>query len=221
MGTTPWRCYFLALLGWNPGDDREILSWDELVEAFTLDRMGKTAAKFDREKLEWMNGMYMRSATIERVVTAMKDFGTFNETVWSHESDERLHQLAGLLKDRSTTIRGLEEQAAWIYAAPETYGPAKSVKKFLLRNESAGLAVLKKLEQVILAEDTWTEAALEQSLMAFCEAECEGRLGSIAQPLRIALTGTPVSPPIFATLAMLTKQDATRRISACLAHFSE
>lgn len=210
---------FLALLGWNPGDDREILSWTELVESFTLDRMGKTAAKFDREKLEWMNGMYIRAATVERVVEAMKDYASLNPARWGDEPEERLFELAALFKDRATTIRGLNDLVAWAYDAPETYGPAKSVKKFLLRNEGQGLLVLASLEELLRSVSEWSSAELERVLTTYCEAECEGKLGSIAQPLRIAITGTPVSPPIFESLAILTQEDVVGRIAACLAHF--
>ncbi|MEC7241659.1 MAG: glutamate--tRNA ligase [Myxococcota bacterium] len=210
---------FLALLGWNPGDDREILSWSELVESFTLSRMGKTAAKFDREKLEWMNGMYLRATTVERAVEAMKDYASLNAARWSGESEQRLLALAGLFKDRATTIRGLNELVSWVYAAPESYGPAKSVKKFLLRNEQQGLNVLAALETVLGSVAVWNTEELERVLTAFCEAECEGKLGSIAQPLRIAVTGTPVSPPIFDSLAILSQEEVVGRISACVAHF--
>ena len=210
---------FLALLGWNPGDDREILSWEELVESFTLGRMGKTAAKFDREKLEWMNGMYLRAATVDRVVEAMKDYASLNSARWSEESEERLVALAELFKDRATTIRGLDELVAWVYSAPESYGPAKSVKKFLLRNEEQGLGVLAELEEVLGSVTEWKAHELEAVLTAFCEERCEGKLGSIAQPLRIAITGTPVSPPIFESLAVLSQEEVVGRVSACVAHF--
>jgi glutamyl/glutaminyl-tRNA synthetase len=212
---------FLALLGWSPGDDREILPWKELVEAFTLDRMGKTAAKFDREKLEWMNGMYIRAASAERIVEAMKDYSQYNEAHWKGEEDALLLAIATLFRERATTIRSLDEQAAWIFRAPSDYGPEKSIKKFLLKNEGAGLGVLQATGLVLHGVSDWTEAELERVLSAFCEAEVEGKLGQIAQPLRIALTGGPVSPPIFASLALLDQEEVGRRIQACLAHFSQ
>jgi glutamyl/glutaminyl-tRNA synthetase len=212
---------FLSLLGWNPGDDKEIMDWDELVSLFTLDRMGKTAAKFDREKLEWMNGMYIRAAPVERIVNAMQDFAAFNTARWSNESQERLSAIATLFRERATTIRALEDQIGWLYEAPTTYGPAKSIKKFLLKNEGAGLAALAQTADLIQSISDWTEPLLESELSAFCEDKLEGKLGQLAQPLRIALTGTPVSPPIFASLALLEQSEVTRRIQACLDHFRE
>jgi len=74
---------------------------------------------------------------------------------------------------------------------------------------------------VIQSISDWTEPLLESELSAFCEEKLEGKLGQLAQPLRIALTGTPVSPPIFASLALLEKSEVTRRIQACLDHFGE
>ena len=212
---------FLSLLGWNPGDDKEIMSWEELVGLFTLDRMGKTAAKFDRDKLEWMNGMYIRAASIERVVSAMQDYAQLNEARWASESPERLVAIATLFRERANTIRALEAQVGWLYAAPTEYGPAKSIKKFLLKNEGAGLAAMAKTAEVLAGDFDWSEAGLERALTAFCEAELDGKLGQLAQPLRIALTGTPVSPPIFASLALLERDQVLERIQSCLAHFAE
>jgi len=212
---------FLALLGWSPGDDREIMPWKELVEAFTLDRMGKTAAKFDREKLEWMNGMYIRAASVERIVSAMKDYSEFNEAHWNGESEALLTEIATLFRERATTIRSLDEQVAWIFHAPSAYGPQKSVKKFLLKNDGAGLAVLRETAGVLEEVTEWAATELETVLTAHCEAKLEGKLGAIAQPLRIALTGGPVSPPIFATLALLERGEVQRRIQACLDYFAE
>jgi glutamyl/glutaminyl-tRNA synthetase len=212
---------FLSLLGWNPGDDKEIMDWEELVSLFTLDRMGKTAAKFDRDKLEWMNGMYIRAAPLERIVNAMQDFAVFNPARWADESQDRLLAIATLFRERATTIRALDEQVGWIYEAPASYGPAKSIKKFLLKNEGAGLAALAQTVEVIESISHWKESEIEADLSAFCETKLEGKLGQLAQPLRIALTGTPVSPPIFATLALLEQDEVVRRIQACLTHFRE
>lgn len=212
---------FLALLGWNPGDDREVMGWDELVSVFTLDRMGKTAAKFDREKLEWMNGMYVRNSTIPRLVDAMKDYGQFNEVNWKDSDDQLLASIATLFRERATTIRSLETQCGWLFQPPTAYGPAKSIKKFLLRNEAQGLGVLKDLLPELAGMSSWSEEALESVIQAFAERRTEGKLGLIAQPLRIALTGGPVSPPIFSSIALLSQADTIARIEACLTHFAE
>lgn len=211
---------FLSLLGWNPGDDKEILSWEELVGLFTLDRMGKTAAKFDRDKLEWMNGMYIRAASLERVVEAMRDYAAFNPAQWADESPARLTAIAELFRERATTIRALDAQVGWLYTAPTEYGPQKSIKKFLLKNEGAGLAALEKTAAILGGDFDWSEGELERVLMALCEAELDGKLGQLAQPLRIALTGSPVSPPIFASLALLNREQVLQRIRACLVHFA-
>ena len=188
---------------------------------FTLDRMGKTAAKFDREKLEWMNGMYVRNSTIPRLVEAMKDYAQFNEAIWKDSDDELLASIAELFRERATTIRSLEAQCGWLFHAPSEYGPAKSIKKFLLRNESQGLAVLKDLLPALTQMSDWNEQELETVLNAFAERRTDGKLGSIAQPLRIALTGGPVSPPIFASLALLSQEETISRIDACLTLFAE
>ena len=212
---------FLALLGWNPGDDREVMDWAELVSVFTLDRMGKTAAKFDREKLEWMNGVYVRGSTIPRLVEAMKDYGQFNAAIWKDSDDAMLSSIAELFRERATTIRSLEAQCGWLFQRPSEYGPAKSIKKFLLRNEGQGLGVLSALRPELAQMASWDEEALESVITDFSQRHTEGKLGLIAQPLRIALTGGPVSPPIFSSIALLSQEETVARMDACLAHFTE
>ena len=75
------------------------------------------------------------------------------------------------------------------------------------------------MENVLGAVAEWEAHELEAVLTAFCEERCEGKLGNIAQPLRIAITGTPVSPPIFESLAVLSQEEVIGRVSACVAHF--
>ena len=79
--------------------------------------------------------------------------------------------------------------------------------------------MLAGLESVLGSVSAWETAEIERVLTSFCETYCEGKLGSIAQPLRIAITGTPVSPPIFESLAILTQEEVVARVTACVAHF--
>ena len=117
---------FLALLGWNPGDEREIMSLDELTEAFTLDRMGHTAAKFDRDKLRWMNGMYIREATPERLLFAMRDYLSSAGGPMKDLDDASLARIIALYRERSPTLAELDSQARFFFDAPTSWGPAKA-----------------------------------------------------------------------------------------------
>ena len=214
---------FLALLGWNPGvrdeegKEREIFSLEEMEQLFSLDRVGKTAARFDRDKLRWMNGQYIRAAGIDRLVEALEDWlGRNADSVLHSASAERRRELLLLFQERLSTLGELETSASYFFTAPSQWGPAKAVKKHLLKGD--GLQRLAHAGEV-LAGAEWTEAGLEAALNAAAQERHEGRLGKLAQPIRIAVTGGPVSPPIYGTLVGIGRDESLARVRACLEHF--
>jgi glutamyl-tRNA synthetase len=207
---------FLALLGWSPGDDREIMGFDEMVDAFTLDRVGRTAARFDRDKLRWMNGMYIRQSSDERLYVLLRAWLDEGDHPVKAADEATLRGLIPLFKERSTTLYELAEKARFLFEAPTHWGPAKAIRKHLLKG--GGLASLARVHETLTSLQDWSEAGLETCLRSVVENELEGKLGRMAQPLRIAITGTPVSPPIFATVAQLGRTETLARIETCLAH---
>jgi len=207
---------FLALLGWSPGDDRELMSLEEMIAAFTLERVGRTAARFDREKLRWMNGVYIRQATLPRLLEALRDWATSAGHPVAEADPTRLEGIVTLYRERSATLRELADQARYFFEAPTTWGPAKAIDKHLLRGD--GLDRLERCLEVLSGVQEWTEQRLEAELRRVCDDEFGGALGKVAQPVRIAVTGGPVSPPIFATIALLGRQPTLSRLSACLEH---
>ncbi len=209
---------YLALLGWSPGDDRELMDFQALCEAFSIDRVGRTDARFDPEKLRWMSGVYIRAASIERLLEAARDYTAHRpESPLAGADEATLRALLALYQPRIQTLRDLERQAGYFFADPDGYGPQKAVKKHLLRG--GGLERL-ALAGASLAElDDWSPGGLEAQLVALAERETGGALGKLAQPLRIAVTGGPVSPSIHETLALLGKRRTLERIARCLRHF--
>jgi len=208
---------FLALLGWSPGDDRELMAFDELVQAFTVDRIGRTAARFDRDKLRWMNGVYIRQTPDDVLLTRLRAWLDEVDHPVGAADDALLSDLIPLFKERSATLLELADKARFFFEAPTAYGPPKAIEKHLLKGD--GLARLGRVNQVLAACDDWSEAGLETALRALVDAEYGGNLGKVAQPIRIALTGTPVSPPIFSTVAQLGRDETLARLQACLDHF--
>ena len=213
---------FLALLGWNPGvrdeegKEREIFSLREMEQLFSLDRVGKTAARFDRDKLRWMNGQYIRAATVDRLVEALDDWLGRNPGSWLESTPpEERRALLALFQERITTLGELEEAARYVVERPTAWGPPKAVKKHLLKGD--GLARLADAGEV-LASATWTEVGLEEALSAAAAQRYEERLGKLAQPIRVAVTGGPVSPPIYGTLVAIGREESLARIQACLEH---
>ena len=213
---------FLALLGFNPGvrdeegKERELFELRELASVFKMERMGKKEARFDRDKLLWMNGQYIRSASLERLEVALNDWVALNPASrLSGASLELRRTLLELYKERLGRLGELEADAAWVFQAPTTWGPDKAIKKHLLKGD--GLGRLAAARGILEGVQDWTEAGIEAALDAGAEELYEGRVGKLAQPLRIAATGGPVSPGIHGTLAIIDKADMLARIDACLA----
>ncbi|MCB9795435.1 MAG: glutamate--tRNA ligase [Alphaproteobacteria bacterium] len=211
---------FLALLGWSAGDDREFYTLDELAEAFSVERVGKTAARFDRDKLLSMNASYMRSSSVERLEAGLADYLEDRGGPLAEADPGLRRQLILAYKERARTFRELEQSAAWVFAAPTEYGPEKSVAKALIKGQVNGLAALASLRPHLASLEDWSAEGVEGLIAARAEAEFEGKMGKLAQPLRFAMTGGPVSPGIGETVALLSQEEALRRVDALLAHYA-
>jgi len=228
---------FLALLGWSPGDDREILSKEEMIAAFSLERIKLAPAQFtlarkrdlkpdadDAEraawlaeslpgtKLEWMNGEYMKKSTLTRLVAEARPFLEQQGYDLSSVAPDRLEKVVSLEQERSRSLRQLAENLRMFFNAPDSYDP-KAVEKVLKKGD--GLAMLKDVRAMLDAQSDWSPHALEEALKKFMEAK-NTKFGNVAQPIRVALSGTTVSPQIHDTLAVLGKTEALTRIDRAL-----
>ncbi|MBK9368439.1 MAG: hypothetical protein IPN01_19370 [Deltaproteobacteria bacterium] len=209
---------FLALLGWNAGvGDRELYTLDELGEAFSLDRVGSTAARFDRDKLRWMNGLYIRQASDERLLLACGSTPASTTRPWRRprmtpcSSSSRCTR-SGRRPCVSSTSPRASSLSARRSGAPRS--PSRS-------SSSTGAACPTSPPPARPSPPRPTGA--RRRWRPWCtpslEARCDGKLGEIAQPLRIAVSGGPVSPPLFGVLALLGKDESLARIDACAARF--
>ena len=139
-------------------------------------------------------------------------------TCRSRKGDERLLALIELYKERIQTFGDLEEQTRYFFTDPSSWGPPKALKKHL---REPGQRLLRLAGERLKQLDTWSLEGLEQCLSELVAEEAEGKMGKVAQPLRIAVTGTPVSPPIFDTLFWLGRDACLRRIESCLEALSQ
>lgn len=211
---------YLALLGWNPGGDVEDFGDDPLAfikERFTLDRVQKGQAKFDRAKLLEFN---------RRVIAGMSD-EAFKQAIWtqpvtgdlllnalSGEDDPRLDLLAKATKERSRTLRDPVEQNRYFFTDDFAYDD-KAVQKNLAKNDGEGFTVLAALRDRLAALEPWSGTAAHEAIKALAEERGLG-MGKVAQPLRVAVTGGTVSPPIDVTLDILGRDQTIARIERCL-----
>jgi glutamyl-tRNA synthetase len=204
---------FLALLGWNPGDEREVMTADELVAAFSADRILKKSAVFDLEKLEWLNGRHLAETPtaelLERVRSRLEGLEGVRTDLLA--DDDFMAEMVDLLKVRSRTVDDLAVQAR-PYILDEPEFDEKAVKKRWAKDPAAALDYMSRLLGV-LADSDWEEEPLEEDLRALA-AEMEVGAGKLIHPLRVALTGQMSSPGIFEVLVLLGRERSLRRLRA-------
>jgi glutamyl-tRNA synthetase len=207
---------YLARLGWSHGDD-EIFSTDEMIAWFDIADVNKAAARLDFKKMEDVNSHYIRQASDAELMERIRAFlpevqdgaeggpelaAAFARTGW-----DRLAAALPSLKGRAKTLKDLVDGAGYLIAARPLAMDDKAAKAL----DSGARAVLAKLLPQLEAAPEWQAAALEGIVRAFSEAE-GAKLGAVAQPLRAALTGKSVSPPVFDVLAALGREEALARI---------
>lgn len=194
---------FLALLGWSPGDDRERMSLAEMVALFSLERLGPSPSRFDHEKLAWMNGQYLQEIPAERLVALLKPFG-----VPACDADV-LVRAALLHRSRARTLVELAQSLAIYGEDPATFDET-DLRKF----GKPGIAPLvRELAERLSATAPFAHAALEEAARALA-AEKGIKLGELAQPARLALTGVLASPPLFEMIEVLGRETTRRRLLA-------
>ncbi len=208
---------FLALLGWNPGDNREIMRVKELIESFDLSRLTKANSLFDRKKLMAFNTEHIRMAPAEKLLQHFKDYLKTIESPVVTAADELLSKIIKLCEGARTLV-DIEHKSRFLFLDnDEIQYDEKAVKKVLLKND--GLAVLAIVRDKLAAMEQFTEQVIEDMLRCSAEEKQVG-LGKVAQPLRVAICGTTVSLPIFESVQMLGKEDTLTRIDTTLKKFT-
>jgi len=207
---------FIALLGWSPGDDREKFTLAELCRAFSIERVGKTNARFDRDKLLAFNTTALEAAPLERKLAGLRDWVRVNEPgPLTGLDDALLGRLIELCRG-FRTFADIEYKCGALFVPHESlrYDP-KAVREVLLKGERAGVKVLQELRAPLAELAEWSVACLDELIRGFAQQRGLG-LGKVAQPLRVAVTGTTVSPQISETLELLGRERTLRRIERAL-----
>ncbi|MCC8180104.1 MAG: glutamate--tRNA ligase [Planctomycetes bacterium] len=209
---------FLALCGWGREDGVEIMSRREMEQYFDLARVSASPAQLNLEKLAWMNGQYLMHTPVEKLVPLVRaelekdGVQTVDiDPVW-------LGRLIGLEQERLKTIKDFVANTRFFFTDTVTLDP-KAVDKVLKKKDGAGLAVLRDLGQRFAALPEWTAAGLEQSAISYGE-EAGVKMGDMAQPIRVAITGGTVSRGIWETLELLGRERTLARIAAASAENS-
>lgn len=206
-------CNYLALLGWSPGHDIEKFDTTFLAERFDLARIGKTAARFDRAKLIAFNGDAITALPPEAFCARWSEWcDRYQPQITREIADAQRAMLAQAIQPRCKTFGDAADQAAFLfYDDNAIVFDEKAVDKVLRKGEPKGLALLAEFAGELANLPAFDPEPIHDLVKSFSEAR-NLNMGKIAQPLRVALTGTPVSPPIDLTLALLGRDRAMKRI---------
>ena len=199
---------FLALLGWNPGDNREMMTREELIEAFSLDKCSKSGAKFDFEKGKWFNHRYLQEAPIEHIAAL------FTPVLEQHHVDvpANLESILSVVRDRVQLIPQLWDETYFFFVAPEEYDE-KTVKK---RWKAESSLQMREIIDLLNAQPAFESEALGEALNSFIQTK-EYSMGGVMNALRLALVGAPKGPHINEILYLLGREESIRRIERAIA----
>jgi glutamyl-tRNA synthetase len=200
---------FLAFLGWSTGDDREILSLDDLIKEFSLEKVSKSGAVFNIEKLTWYNENYLRARTDEDLLPQVKADAV--AAGFSGVTDDFLLKVIELLKERVSLVSEFLPAGSYYFEAPSEYDE-KSVSKAW--KEDTG-ALVEEYREAIEATEDFSATNLKSILSAMVEAKGIG-FGKLMLPLRIAVTGIGSGPDLFETIAVLGKNEVDARLKTAI-----
>ncbi|MEQ1745445.1 MAG: glutamate--tRNA ligase [Saprospiraceae bacterium] len=202
---------FLALLGWHPGGDQEMFSMDELVQAFSVEHIGKSGARFDYEKAKWFNQRYIQATDNAALADMIRPMA---EAKGYRTDSQFLADVAGLMKERVTFLPDFVEQGYYLFEPVRTYDNEMLQKRWNPALQPAFEAVIEQFG----SESPFEAVHLEPAMKRFM-ADSGIKPGDILPLLRLALAGTMKGPGVFEMAAVFGKEETVRRLSAALAHF--
>ena len=199
---------YLVRLGWSHGD-QEVFSIEEMTELFELSNVNRAASTFNSEKLLWLNHHYIKHDDPEQIANQL--FWHFQKNEVDIESGPPLVDVVKVLRERSKTLVEMMEMSLFFYADFESYDE-KAVKK---QFKPEALEVLQALLEQFSAVEAWEGESLHHVVTGLAES-MQKKMGEIAQPLRVAIAGRAVSPPIDATLELLGRQKTLQRLERAI-----
>lgn len=199
---------FLALLGWHPGGDKELLTKEEMIDSFSLDRVTKSGAKFDYKKGEWFNHQYIQLKANEEIAELYMPILHEQDV---HFSPEYVSRVVGLVKERVNFVKELWEQSSFFFVAPTTYDE-KTVKKRWKENTSG---LMNELVEILNPIEDFSAHNTENIVIPWIQ-EKEYNMGAVMNAFRLSLVGESKGPHIFDITELLGKEETIRRIKAAI-----
>jgi glutamyl-tRNA synthetase len=203
---------YLCLLGWAPGNDKELMSREEIIERFTLERVNKANAVFDLQKLLWINGKYLTKLNMDDLISILKQRMENDQLREIGQHSISFNHLVDLVKQRARTVQDIESGIQYFFYDPSDYDQ-KGVEKYFKNPECSDL--LSGVLAVISSENDFAAGPLELKIRSYAE-ERGINAAQIIHPLRLALTGRTASPGIFEIMQILGRMKVNRRIQRAL-----
>jgi glutamyl-tRNA synthetase len=201
---------YLALLGWGAGDDQTVLSTEELIARFTLERVSRNPARFDERKLKWLDGVHIRELPTDQLAELL---GKFLDDVGGHagaREDERFARAVAISQEKIHTLADFWPLSGFLFGGPQDDPAAR--EKWL---DDDGRAALTDARAALADVVDFDEAGVREALEGVLDRRgCKPR--ALYQPLRVAIAGTPISPGIFESVALLGREETLRRIDRVL-----
>ena len=198
---------FIALLGWNPTSDREIFDFQELIDTFSLEKVNKSGAVFDTQKLDWMNGQYLKKLSISYMVSILKpELSNFN---YGEMCDEYLGKVIDLFKERITFLKHILTFGNYMFEKPIEFEPEYKQKHW--KEETAG--IMQPLIDEFRNIDNWNHNMLHNATKQYVDAN-DLKLKDVIHPLRLMITGKSVGAGMFETMEILGQKECIERFDA-------
>lgn len=195
---------FLALLGWHPSDDRELMSCDELIAAFSIAHISKGGARFDYEKAKWFNHRYIQTMPDAKLAPLLAPYALAR----GYRADAFfLEKVAWLMKERATFLPDMVEQGYYLFEAPREYDEETLQKKW----NAASAQAFARVRDFLSGCAFDSGAELEQAFKIFLQ-ENQIKPGDVLPPLRIALTGVMKGPAVFDMAVVIGREETLRRL---------
>lgn len=200
---------FLAFLGWNPGDHREIFSLEELIEAFSVDRIGKSGTKFDINKAKWYNEQYLRKKPDSALAAyLMEDL----EREGVHISEAKAEKIASVMKERATFPADIWKEGRFMIFPPEEFDQQIASKRWT----QDAVEVLKAYQERLIQLDNALNAETAKTLLENAAQDKGVKPGKIMQAVRLAITGVGAGPDLMQVFEILGKEELIKRIDFAL-----
>ncbi len=203
----------IALLGWNPGTEQEIFSMKELIDAFTIDRVGKSGSRFDPEKAKWFNHQYLQKKSNNQLAI---EFREFLRTYGHHVDIVNLEVLVGMVKERVSFVRDIWDQTDFFFKAPEMYDQEVIKKRWT--PDSA--ALLMELKAELEKADSFSAVDLEPAIKSWIE-EKGYNMGVIMNAFRLVVVGALRGPHMFDIISWIGREETLKRIDKGVSHINK